>query len=139
MPIERFPQIVALLVVAVLSAGGCGDSSPAPPLTWRVAGTVLDEDGRPLDGGIIQFLSQRDPTLNMSSVIQPDGSFELQTIHGNENLHGAIKGPCQVMVTPPIVAVEVPEVIVLSETYHIAEDENHFVIQLDRPPAAEDE
>jgi len=129
--------IGALLVVAVLSAGGCGGSStPAPPPpTYAVTGTVLYQGGQPLPGGIIQFLSKRDPTLNMSSIIQPDGSFKLVTIHLNDNLQGAIEGECQVMVTLPIGATPDPrpEIILLPTPYHIGREQNHFVIQLDRP------
>jgi len=130
--IHTLPFKNILCYCILLAVVGCGgtEAEPPPP-TFVVTGKVIDRDGQPLTGGIIQFVSKRDGTLNMSSIIQPDGTFELTTIAGNENLAGAIEGPCQVMVTRPIVGGQPPEIIILSKDYEIGTSANEFEIKLD--------
>ena len=130
---DRRTSIALILAISAAAAAGCGEEPPPPPDTFGVTGQVTYSDGQPLGGGIIQFISKSDPALNMSSMIAEDGSFQLVTIHVNQNLAGAIEGPCEVLVTLPIVGGETPVVIVLREPYEIDSQENHFVIQLDQP------
>ncbi len=131
---NRRTSVALVLAISAGVLAGCGkEDLPPPPDTYGVTGQVIYRDGQPLKGGIIQFIPQSDPALNMSSIIADDGSFELVTIHSNQNLAGAIEGPCEVLVTLPIVGGETPEVIVLREPYEIDSQENHFVIQLNRP------
>ena len=110
---------------------GCTGVEVVHPPTYEVTGRVTYRDGQPLGGGIIQFISQNDPTLNMSSITAADGAFRLTTIQGNDNLSGAIEGPCQVLVTLPIVDGQPPRVIVLPKSREIAAAPNQFQIRLD--------
>jgi len=123
--------MVACCFSAVLALG-CGDASPPPPETYAVAGTVYDNQGKPLSGGIIQFISQASPALNMSSIIAGDGTYKLITIHGNENLQGAIAGDCQVLVTLPFADGQVPQTITLPKTVRIDSPVPSLDIRLDQ-------
>ncbi len=127
---NHFSRNIACCCILLAIAGCGGTEAEPPPPTFVVTGRVLDRDGQPLTGGIIQFVSKRDGTLNMSSIINPDGTFELTTIAGNENLAGAIEGPCQVMVTLPIVGGQPPEIIILPKEYEIGTSTNEFEIRL---------
>jgi hypothetical protein len=123
---------VALLLIAAALLSGCRESEPPAPPTFAATGIVTWKNGTPLNGGIIQFVSQRDPTLNMSSPIGGDGRFALQTIVGNRNLAGAIEGPCQVLVTLPFAGVAEPTVVVLPQAHEITPQANDIKIVLDR-------
>ncbi len=116
-----------LLIAHIL---GCADPQSPPPPTFSVTGEVIGSDGEPLPGGIIQFISRADPARNMSSMIKYDGTFDLVTMHGNQNLAGAIEGPCTVLVTLPIVGGDVPQTITLPEPLVIEPHENHLVVDL---------
>jgi hypothetical protein len=61
-----------------------------------------------------------------------DGTFQLQTIHQNESLEGAIEGPCEVLVTLPFQEGQIPDVLVLKETYTIQPKDNYFDIRVPR-------
>lgn len=125
-------SLAASLLIAVGACSGCGESTPPAPPTYAATGVVTWKNGTPLSGGIIQFVSQRDSTLNMSSPIGSNGRFALQTIVGNSNLPGAIEGPCQVLVTLPFAGVAEPTVIVLPQPYEITPQANEINIALDR-------
>lgn len=121
--------IVLGLVLAVALGGGCRrQSGPKPPPTFSVTGVVRYPDGRPLRGGIIEFLSEANPTLNMSSVIHQDGSFDLTTSFANRNLAGAVEGSCQVLVTLPIAKGALPQILLLRKRYHVRPERNYFVV-----------
>jgi len=125
----------ALSTLALLFLGGCGKSRPEPPKTFEVTGTVLGADGKPLTGGLVEFRSAGDKPVSATGRIQPDGSFSLSTIAGEQNVPGAVAGTHKVTVVPPppdtgdIQAV--PEPVSLSQTYEVKpEGENKFTIKL---------
>lgn len=126
----RSSVVLVLLMLLV----GC--QKPAPPAieTHAVTGTVTFKDGSPLSGGTIQFMSVADSTLNMSATTGPDGSFTLQTVHGNQNLQGAIAGPCQVMLVYPQSGTPIPNIVTLPRPYEVRPEQNNFEIKLDLPP-----
>jgi len=107
------------LACFVFCAGCGGTPEPDPPPTYSVGGTVYDAQGKPLKGGIIQFMSEANPQLTMSAMISDDGSYELKTIYGNRNLDGAIEGNCKVLVTPSFAGGEIPKTTVLSKLYRV--------------------
>lgn len=121
----------AVVALALLIIAGCGGPEIVHPTTHAVQGQVVYRGGQPLAGGIIQFISQHDPSLNMSAMIGVQGDFELVTLHANKNLPGAIEGPCQVLVTLPIVGGQPPQVIVLPTPLEIESIDNNFQIQLE--------
>ncbi len=112
---------------------GCGGGpEPSELKTYPVMGKVLAADGQPLTGGIIQFMLPEDPSRTISSMIAEDGSFELKTMDGNQNLSGAIEGECKVLVTLPFGPGEVPETVKLSHSVLVNPGENDLVIQLEK-------
>ena len=119
-----------LLLPAVVAFIGCGSAEAPPPETYVATGHVLGRDGQPLTGGIIQFIHQQQAALTTSAMIEEDGTFQLTTIHGNQNLAGAIEGEFQVLVTLPIVAGQVPQTVTLPEPVAISPSENRLVIYL---------
>jgi hypothetical protein len=127
-------QFATILMLGTVLLAGCGQTISTPPPTYSVTGRVLGRDGQPLSGGVVQFVSKEQPTLNMSASISAEGNFKLQTLHENQNVAGAIQGPCEVLITLLFQAGEIPEVIVLSETFNIDTKANHFEIKL--PPNA---
>jgi len=56
-----------------VATAGCG--SPEFPKTYPVSGTVLLPDGKPLQGGKIEFESVADPNLRGLGEIERDGTF----------------------------------------------------------------
>lgn len=118
----------------MLSLSACGgQASTPPPETFPTTGVVQYRGGEKFTGGIIQFISQQNPNHNISAPIQADGTFTLQTLHENENVAGAIAGPAQVLVTPPIVGGGVPVVIKLPELVNIDPTANNLTIEVERP------
>ena len=127
-------RVASMLLVAL--AAGC--SEPPPPITTHaVTGRVTYKNGQPMAGGIVEFRSQRDQTLNMSAFTEDDGTFNLVTIVNNQNAAGAIEGPFRVSVTLPIVE-PIPTTIDLSEPYVVETGDNHFEIQLEVDPKRAD-
>ncbi len=121
------------LALFVAQSLGCGGPKPPAIKTYNTTGTVTYKDGSPASKCIIQFAPESDPGLNISAISEDDGSFELITLHENDNLPGAVAGPCRVTITLPIVT-PIPKTLTLKEKYEISEDDNHFEIKLAVPP-----
>jgi len=75
---NTMPLLSTLIAVVLVVAAGCGASDPlglAP-----VAGTVT-YDGRPLDHGKVVFFPEAGtPGPQAVGTIEPDGTFQMQTI-----------------------------------------------------------
>ena len=123
----------SLLILFVMCGvlAGCSGSDTPDLDTYQVTGKISYRSGEPVSGGTIEFQSLSDQTLNMSSAIESDGSFALMTIYENQNLSGAIAGPCQVMLTLPMPNTPIPALIVLPQPYQVDPTTNHFEISLD--------
>ncbi|MFO0954804.1 MAG: carboxypeptidase-like regulatory domain-containing protein [Isosphaeraceae bacterium] len=83
----------ACLLVALT---GCGGSGPYSGTLVPVKGRVVLADGRPLEGGSVQFIP-RNGGLPASGKIGPDGSFSLVTRPDRE---GAAPGEYNVRIEP---------------------------------------
>ena len=83
-----------------LLAMGCGKHADPVPTTYEVRGRVLKADGSPYINGLIEFRCDSDPTVTTNAIIQPDGSFVLETLAGDKKIPGAIAGMHQVTITP---------------------------------------
>lgn len=118
-----------LAIALAVFVAGCHKGPPPPP-TYPATGQVVYRDGRPVQGGIIEFRSEKDSSLTISADIAQDGGFTLSTIYGNRNLAGAIEGRCQVTVTPAFRNGELPEVIVLVEPTSILPQTNRLTITI---------
>lgn len=121
-----------LSLIAILSSIGCNQEGPPPPATFKAAGVIRYQNSQPVAGGLVQFVSKDNSNHTMSARTANDGTFQLQTIHRNENVEGAIEGPCEVMVTLPFQEGQIPDVLVLKETYTIQPKDNYFDIRVPR-------
>jgi hypothetical protein len=84
-----------LAFVGLWGMVGCG---PAGPKTYPVRGKVelAGGDASNLAGNNIEAAMASDSTVRASGVIQPDGSFTLETLHAGVILKGAQEGNYQV-------------------------------------------
>jgi hypothetical protein len=66
--------------LAVVFAAGCGDEQVIahPTTLYPVKGSVLLENGKPLTGGLVVFVST-DGMLSVPAPVSPDGSFDLKS------------------------------------------------------------
>jgi hypothetical protein len=96
----------SLLVVVALATlyefTGCGEPVDPPPKTYEVTGKVVHADGRPFNGGTIEFHSVENVSLTTMGQIKEDGTFTLTTMTGKHKLEGAVEGTYTAMVTPSL-------------------------------------
>ncbi len=84
------------LILALALAVGC---SSKPELeTWPVHGTVVDQKGKPVVRGAIQFQCNSDQYLNMSGATGEDGSYSMRSFRKGEIYQGAVAGTYKVIV-----------------------------------------
>ena len=93
---SRTGVAAALLCIASLVTSGCGSRYPAE--TYSVKGRVVFPDGKPLEGGNIEFAPQ-DGAVKTSArgTIDADGRFTLTTFEEGD---GAIPGKHRVLILP---------------------------------------
>jgi hypothetical protein len=129
---------LALLVLGLLGCGG-GNSAGSKPKTYPVKGRVLEEDGKPVTGGLIEFRADSAPSLTCRSAIGKDGSFTLITLTDtNEKLDGAIADTHTVIVTPAAEDLTKQSInvqsITLPDKVTVKEGDNDFPeIKIKRP------
>jgi len=71
----------------------------------------------------------------MSANIEKDGSFKLTTLHEQQNLAGAVEGPCSAMVTVFRPGNPIPLMIDVKRTFEVESGkENVFAIKLKMSP-----
>ena len=72
------------------------------PVTYPVTGSVLSEQGKPYEGGALQFQPENNEDLTVLGEIEKDGTFHLRTIQGSRRADGAPAGSYRVTIRPPI-------------------------------------
>jgi hypothetical protein len=131
LPIVAARPTRATVIAGILLTAGCAkDYDPPPPLTFAVSGQVRDAAGAPLARALVQFVSRRQPSLNMSTVTEADGTFTITTICGNHLLNGAIEGPCRVLITPPFTVPPGPQTVTLPTLCEVHARKNHFLLKV---------
>jgi hypothetical protein len=82
---------VAAAAVAFGAVAGCGSDGPK---TYTVRGRVEVAGGgaKHLVGANVEAALDSDPTVRASGVIEPDGTFSLETLHEGKILKGAQAG-----------------------------------------------
>ena len=90
---------VVLMGMASIALVGCG-GGPVP--TYRAGGKVVFPDGKPMQGGNVEFRAVNKTPAGDNPVargeIQSDGTFELSTFRPGD---GAVEGEHLALVVPP--------------------------------------
>jgi len=132
-PLTSARALGALALAAVLAGLllGCGTKpGTPPPATYPVTGQVISPTGQALAGGAVQFQSQTDRALVALGDIGPDGSFSLATQFEGRKLPGAIEGPHEVTVIPPMTERQDAVPVTLRQPFTVGRQENRFTITL---------
>ncbi len=88
-------KYVRFALLAVLAFSGCGGSGPYSGTLYPTTGQVLLADGKPLNGGSVQFIPKQGG-LPATGKIGPDGTFSLMT----KAREGAVPGEYKVRIEP---------------------------------------
>lgn len=128
--------IAALTPCSLICSAGCGKriAGPQPPPVYAVTGKVLYEDGTPVVNGLVKFVTESDPNLNITAAAGEDGSFKLLTLYGNHRLEGTMEGRYRVTITPPckFTVDDPPRPVTLSEPYHVKAEPSRFEFKIPR-------
>ena len=130
----RFGIVAALLLIAV----GCNRES-ALPKTYPGTGNVVYHDGKPMQGGSLQFTSASDPLLRVVGENKNDGTFTLRTVKENAHGAGVPEGEYRVIVQPPAlesgggIQGKSQPAISLPDTFKVEAKENTFKIVVPEP------
>ncbi len=102
MGLPRFPsQCIVLGCVAFSFIGlGCGESVAPPvlPETAAFSGSIK-LDGKPMNSGLITFVSTADRGLNATGVVGADGKYSLKVAVGKAEKDGAVPGKYKVVIS----------------------------------------
>lgn len=93
-------RAAVLLIALLFAASGCGGghTETGPPLP-PASGQVLTRDGKPLEAGLIQLISQENKTISVNGRIQ-NGAFSLVTLTDKTRQEGTPAGTYQVTIMP---------------------------------------
>jgi hypothetical protein len=118
----------ALVLATVL---GC-QSKPAVelPKTYPVKGKVTRQSGEVIVKGAVQFRPLGNTSVSAIGEIQPDGSYALQTIVGNEIIAGAVVGEHEVTVIPQIEGNHARDAILMPKPYSVGPQENDIPLTI---------
>ncbi len=102
---QRAVPAALWLGAILLLAPGCANEPL--PTTYAVKGKVVFKNGKPMQGGMITFMSVADPELRGYGQIAKDGTFTLGTIaHTSKgkshNLDGVVEGDFHVNIMPGV-------------------------------------
>src|SRR5262245_28261780 len=90
----RLRAAVSAALLALVGLGGIMGCGPAGPKTFPVQGRVefTGGDVRQLAGSNVEMALESDQAVRASGVIQPDGTFTLETLHAGVIRKGAQAG-----------------------------------------------
>jgi len=106
------------------------------PPTFPVTGSVLYENGKPYQGGTVQFRSDSKDDLTILGGIKEDGSFQLRTLNGKKRAEGAPAGIYQVTIVPALGKDRKPLFVpfIVPSKFAIEPKENSLTIRANLPP-----
>jgi len=84
----RSLSLVAAFTLSLLV--GCGSGVKTHPVAGKIE--IPSGEIQPLAGHTIELALDSDPNIRAAGQIQPDGTFELETLHGGTVLKGALPG-----------------------------------------------
>lgn len=94
---KNWSVVSAVLAALLLGIFGCGSGGPK---TYPIQGNVTLEgnDVALLAGSHVEAALLNDPTLRASGIIEPDGTFRLETRHEGAIVRGAREGKYSVRI-----------------------------------------
>lgn len=118
-------------VIVLFLSLGCGGEEAPPILPATVAFTgSVKLDGKPMNGGLVTFVSMTDKGLNATGVVGPDGKFSMKISVGKQEKSGALPGKYKVVISrfvkpngqpqDPTVPAEIPGRESLPPHYSVA-------------------
>ncbi len=124
-----------LAIPALIGPSGCGGSGGDLPETYAVTGKILQADGSPMNGGLVEFQAAAGPPVTTNGEIQQDGTFALATLVEGKRLPGALPGTYRVTIMPMMSdqaeEQHTFEPIAVPQTYDVTSDgANEFTIEL---------
>lgn len=125
----------AAAILGLLGPSGCGGSGADLPETYQVTGKILQEDGSPMNGGLVEFQATTGAPVTTNGEIQPDGTFTLTTMIEEKKLPGAVPGTYRVVIIP-LMSDQAEqqhafEPMTVPQTYDVKSDgANEFTIEL---------
>jgi hypothetical protein len=91
-----------LLYSLIFSFGllGCSgvEAPPELPATVAFSGSIK-LDGKPMNGGLVTFVSTTDKGLNASGVVGADGKYSMMISLGKQEKSGAVPGKYKVVIS----------------------------------------
>ena len=94
-------RCMVLLLIAGACLAGCGRRPRPLPQVYPVHGRVTYSNGKPVAEGMVQFISEVDPSVAASAITGPDGRYSLVTMRDRLEAEGVPAGLNRVVVTPP--------------------------------------
>lgn len=120
------------LLAGMLVVLGCGGEKKGEiAKTYPVTGKVVDEKGRPLKGGTVQFDTGQAGDMTVVGVITEDGTYTVKTFRDKTEVVGAPEGDYEVSVTLPLGNDNAaPAPITLSHHFKVEAKDNTLDIDL---------
>lgn len=121
-----------MLLASALLGCGSGQRVAPPPPTHKTEGVVLKKDGKPVNGGSVEFRSVQTPEFVSLGDVGQDGRFTLRTMGGSQDVAGAQEGENTVTYTPPLNDKGETNPVVLTKTYAIKAGDNNITVTLEQ-------
>lgn len=77
---------------------GCSQAPPPLPDTVPFSGSV-ELDGKPMDGGMVTFLSKTEKGVNATGIVNENGEYSLKVSVGKAEKEGALPGDYKVTIS----------------------------------------
>lgn len=89
----------SIFLAAIVCFAGCGRHPKPLMATYPVHGKVTHKNGGSVDGGMVQFQPEAEPSATTCAAIGKDGAYSLITMRDGVRAEGAVAGPNRVLVT----------------------------------------
>lgn len=125
-------RVFIVLSVMFLLMCGCSQRHEEPkPETHKVQGKVVYSGGKNYtDGGVIEFRHETQIGATSIGLIEPNGTFSLQTSTAQHKVQGAMEGAYTVTIIPSAPDQNV-QPIPIKKKYNIATGDNNLTVVIE--------